>query len=288
MSKHAPAVSLLLFLLWVFAAALPAAAKDRAVVSAWAETAVMIDGQNMDWAGTSLQTSESLGIDYAFKNDGSNLFVLFIFNDPRSLSSIEATGMTLYISPEMKKSTDRGLRFLKKTVTPQELVALLEKEGQILSEEGKRGILSRESYAIFECHLINKKGVIIAENVGRMTPNPPSFNLAKKENSVIYEFRVPLARTEAQPAGIGGEPGMSLKVGFFWGGLTAEMKKAVAKQSGYDGGQAGMNASSFDIVTEDIGLEGADSASSFGSRMAQLQRMMKKHEFWVDVLLAAK
>jgi hypothetical protein len=107
------------------------------------------------------------------------------------------------------------------------------------------------------------------------------------EGAVVYEFRIPLAKTEIQPAGIGAKPGTALKVGFSWGGITPQMRDAIAKESGYSGGQAGTEASSFDIISEDIGIEGGG-GSSFGSRMAQLQRQMKKQEFWVDVLLAAR
>jgi len=286
MNKQPGTVSALIILILIFA--VRGAANDRIVVSPWAETAVTIDGLNADWAGATLQTMKNLKIDYAFKNDGSDLYVLFLFKDPRFLSSIEATGMTLYFAAEKQKGADRGLRFTKKAVTSQEFVAYFEKEGQQLSEEKKQGILSKPGYTIFECHLVDKKGRVLTKNVGRISPNPPSFNLAKREGSVVYEFRIPLAKAETQPAGIGAEPGTALKVGFSWGGVTPEMRDAIAKQSGYSGGQAGTEASSFDIITEDIGIEGGSGGSSFGSRMAQLQRTTKKHEFWVDVLLTAR
>ena len=286
MDKQPATVSTLI--LWILISAVSGLGNDRVVVSPWAETAVTIDGHNTDWAAAALQTMKNLKIDYAFKNDGSDLYVLFIFNDPQYLSSIEATGMTLRFAAEKIESADRGLRFTRKALTSRELIALFEKEGQQLTEEKKQGILSKPGYTIFECNLVNKKGRILTENVGRISSNPPSFNLAKTEGSVVYEFRVPLAKTEIQPAGIGAKPGTALKVGFSWGGVTPEMRDAIAKQSGYSGSQAGIEASSFDILTEDIGPEGGGGGSSFGSRMAQLQRTMKKYEFWVDVLLTAR
>ena len=286
MNKQPGTVSALIILILIFA--VRGAANDRIVVSPWAETAVTIDGHSTDWAGATLQTMKNLKIDYAFKNDGSDLYVLFIFNDPRFLSSIEATGMTLHFAAEKQKGADHGLRFTRKALTSQELVALFEKEGQQLSEEKKQGILSKPGYTIFECNLVNQKGRVLTKNVGRISPNPPSFNLAKREGSVVYEFRIPLAKAETQLAGIGAEPGTALKVGFSWGGVTPEMRDAIAKQSGYSGGRAGTEASSFDIITEDIGLEGGGGGSSFGNRMAQLQRTMKKYQFWVDVLLTAR
>ncbi|OGD13849.1 MAG: hypothetical protein A2V76_11015 [Candidatus Aminicenantes bacterium RBG_16_63_14] len=286
MNKQPATVSALI--VWILISAVTGMGKDRVVVSPWAETAVTIDGHKTDWAGATLQTMKKLKIDYAFKNDGADLYVLFIFNDPRSLSSIEATGMTLYFAAENNKGADHGLRFTRKALTSQELIALFEKEGQQLTEERKQEILSKLGYTIFECSLVNKKGRVLTENVGRISSNPPSFNLAKTEGSIVYEFRVPLAKTEIQPAGIEAKPGTALKVGFSWGGVTPEMRDAIAKQSGYAGGQAGAEASSFEILTEDIGLEGGGGGSSFGSRMAQLQRTTQKHEFWVDVLLTAR
>jgi hypothetical protein len=286
MNKQPGTVSALI--IWILISAVSGMGNDRVVVSPWAETPVKIDGHSTDWAGATLQTMKNLKIDYAFKNDGSDLYVLFIFNDPRFLSSIEATGMTVYFAAEKQKGADHGLRFTRKALTSQELVALFEKEGQQLSEEKKQGILSKPGYTIFECNLVNQKGRVLTKNVGRISPNPPSFNLAKREGSVVYEFRIPLAKAETQLAGIGAEPGTALKVGFSWGGVTPEMRDAIAKQSGYSGGQAGTEASSFEIMSEDIGPEGGGGGSSFSSRMAQLKRTTKKYEFWVDVLLTAR
>lgn len=80
---------------------------------------------------------KSVSVDYAFCNDGRNLCVLFMFKDPKFLSSIDATGITIYANTSGKKDKDSGIRFLKKVLTAEELIAWMESQGSTLPEEKK-------------------------------------------------------------------------------------------------------------------------------------------------------
>jgi hypothetical protein len=112
----------------------------------------------------------------------------------------------------------------------------------------------------------------------------------KQDKLTIYEFRVPLAAREIHPAGIASEPGKNIKVGFEWGGMTAEMRKAMASGIGAEGARAGAMDSGFADTGEDTGKainedEGM-SAGGSGSSLARMRMGPKKYSFWVDVKLA--
>lgn len=261
-------------------------AKDVPVTSRWLAAPLLIDGQNQDWAGDALATEKGVKVDYAFGNDGRNLYVLFIFNDPKFLSTIDATGITIYFSPAGKKEKDFGVRFMKKNVGPDEVIATFEKRGMALTEEKKQEIRATPKYNLFLADAVDKDGKVIVPTQNPADVDPPAFRSARQGNLVIYEFRVPLVARDLHPAGVGAAPGQAIRLGFEWGGLTEEMKKAMASNMGGQGTRAGATDVSMDET-----LRGGDESEgmSMGSSSPSLARMRmgpKKHSFWVDVALA--
>jgi hypothetical protein len=266
------------------AAASPA--KDVPVTSRWLAAPLRIDGQNQDWAGDALTAEKGVKVDYAFGNDGQNLYLVFIFNDPKFLSSIEATGITIYFSPAGKKQKDFGVRFMKKNVGPDEVIAAYEKQGLVLTEEEKQKIRANRKYTLFEANAVDKDGEVITPAQNSAEVDPPIFRSARQGNLVVYEFRVPLVARELHPAGVGAAPGQTIRVGFEWGGLTEEMKRAMASNMSGQGTRAGATDVSMD---ETLRGGNENEGMSMGSSSPSLARMRmgpKKHSFWVDVALS--
>mgnify|MGYP001636539002 CR=1 FL=1 len=106
---------------------------------------------------------------------------------------------------------------------------------------------------------------------------PPAFSARPQGKELVYEFRVPLGRTN-QPGGVGAAPGQTLKLGFEWGGLTSEMKRAMMAGGG------GMSS-------RGPGVEGGvaetrnDQAREGGAVLRHDPRS-KQHAFWIDAKLA--
>lgn len=229
--------------------------KDKMVESIWAATPVEIDGSIDEWEGDTLTFEENVKVDYAFRNDSENLYVLFIFKEPRKfMSIIDKTGMTLWLNTKGKKKKNYGLKFQFKTVPADNYISLLEEMTGPISEERKKEIKSRPSYRIHHNEQIDKKGKASLIASG---PGAPSFNSWVGIEMVTYEFRIPLKKREGLPGGIGTKPGKSLKIGFEWGGLTEKMKK------------------------EKIARLGGSSTPLYSIR-----RGAKKYSFWADVKLA--
>ena len=261
---------------------LPAA--DPPVLSRWAASPAKIDGLPDEWREDAVSLEKSVGVEYAFRNDGRNLYILFIFKDPKSLSSIEATGMTLFLSGEGKKQKDYGVRFRRRPVSAEELIATMEKQGAPLTPEKKQEMRAVKMYNLYAAEAVDKKGEIIPAGPSAAA-DAPAFHAAKQETNLVYEFRVPLASRDIHPAGVGSGPGGDIKVGFEWGGLTEAMRKRMSRLGG---GGTDAEASYIPMETsiaggdEDEGMRDRGGASPFAAR----QRGPKKHSFWVDVKLA--
>jgi hypothetical protein len=247
---------------------------ENTVQSTWTASPLQIDGQSQDWTGDAATTEKGVGVDYAFRNDGRDLYVLLIFKDPKSLSSIDRTGITVYASTLGKKDKDWGVKFLKKTINGAQLIEYMEKMGQPLSEERKEELKDKPQFIVFEATAVNKKGEEIFPAGPVQNIDLPGFRIGRQENMVLYEFRIPLASREIHPAGIGTEPGKDIKIGFEWGGLTKEMREAMrgrprGTETGADANRDEQTTGSYMGPPPSVGPAGP-----------------KKYSFWVDVKLA--
>src|SRR4030042_2683003 len=131
---------------------------DESVPSIWTATPLQIDGQIEDWTGAALTSEKGIGVDYAFRNDGRELYVLLIFKNPKSLSSIDMTGLTLYASTTGKKDKDWGVRFIKKAVSGAQLIEYMGNMGQPLAEERKQEIKDKTQLILFTATAVGQKG----------------------------------------------------------------------------------------------------------------------------------
>ena len=247
---------------------------ENIVQSTWPRSPVLIDGQIGDWSGGAVSSEKSAGVDYAFRNDGRDLYVLLVFKDPKFLSSIDMTGITLYASTAGKKDKDWGVKFIRKTVTGQQLIDYMEKMGQPLAEQRKLELQDKPQLVLFTGTAVNKKGEEVYPSGPVQGIDLPGFRTGRQENSVIYEFRVPLASRDAHPSGIGAEPGKEIKIGFEWGGMTKEMREAMRGQT--RGTTTGADANRDEVTT----------GTYLGSPPSTGPAGPKKYSFWVDVKLA--
>jgi len=275
--RHIARISLVIL---VLLSAIPGFSEKKIIESKWAAQPLRIDGLNDDWDGDALTPEKGSKVDYAVRNDAQNLYVLLVFKDPKSLSTINSTGITLYFSPEGKKTKDNGVHFIKKRVTPDELIASLEQQGEVLTEEQKQGIKAKPALIMFAAEMVGKKG----QEASETTPAPgtlrPGFKTGQQDNEVIYEFRVPLARSKTYPGGVGAEPGQNVTIGFEWGGLTEEMRQAMNARARSESGRGGVTgeSSAGSVIIPGRGEAGPPQDSSMA--------IPKKYSFWAVVKLA--
>jgi len=261
------------------------------VKSSWTAVPPAIDGVSSDWTGAAFLTEKGVKADYAFMNDGDFLYVLLTFKDPKYLSNIEATGINIYFNTEDKKKTDRGIRFFKRKVTGDEVIAIMEKRGEPLTEQDRASLQGSKIFYLYDWEPLGKN-----KEVPSQVPLPPGipvynpvFKAKMSENVWTYEFRIPLVKSETQPLGIGAGAGQAIKIGFEWGGMTEEMKKAAAKRGGTPPSVIGANDTAAGLAGGGGGGGGGGTRSGMpgGGAPQGGGGSPKQYDFWLDVQLAA-
>jgi len=252
--------------------------EEKAVESMWVGSSLSIDGKDDDWAGDTLNFEKKFEVDYAFRNDADNLYVLFIFKDPVYQSTIKDTGMTLWINTEGKKKKKYGIHFNTRRVTAEGIISLLEKQQGPLPEAEKNNIRSKPFYFFYQGDVKDKKGKILTPTALGGELAAPLFRAQEKQKMMVYELVMSLRILEKLSAKHKMEPGKTVKVGFEWGGLTERMKaqrmarleQRLARES------------------ERRAQEGESQRTGGSSADARLSKGPKKYSFWVDVELAQK
>jgi hypothetical protein len=267
----------------VLAIVFVALAKEKSVDSIWAASPLKIDGLADDWERDPFHVEKKVKTEYAFRNDSDSLYVFFKFNDAKYLSSIEITGMVLWIDIEGKKNKDIGVKFTKKKISADEFIAVLEKQQGTISDERKESLRASKFYFISRAEAVDKKGNPFKKNEGDEAVKGAAFNVSVQQDAVTYEFRVPHKNLIELLSESDAELGEVLGVGFEWGGLTDEMRKAYMKGDA-SGGTGRMGIS--DGGKGGGGAQGAgfDGASPAG--LTALRKMYKKYSFWTVVRMA--
>jgi len=279
----------LFLLIAVLTAAVPFLAKDKIVESKWTPTPVQIDGKNADWDQDVLEKNTSEWVRYGFKNDATHLYCLFIFDESKTVSSINETGLTFWLNFEGKEKKVYGLKFFPHQVNGEQLIKELEKEGQTVPEEKKKEfIASKTPFMLYGCEAVDKK-----ENV---LPHPgkgiatfrtafvPSKSGGKDRQGrplrdMVYEFVIPVSLFVDPTTQTPFDAAKPFKLGFEWGGATSDFIKAQAARIGDQGATARVG-----------GANQSSENAGFGAPSAELSSMRrslpKKYDFWVDLKFA--
>jgi len=253
--------------------------ETKEILSTWPAAPLKINGSNEEWGKEAIYFEKKIKVNYAFQNDENNLYILFKFSDPTYLSSIEKTGMTIWLDTEKMKKKDYGITFIKKAVPTETLLSLLEQKRGAIPEEDKAQMRKKPYHFIYYTQVINKNASSseLAEN--KESPRALFMSASAKEE-VVYEFLIPLKSAQDFASNGGIKPGQIIKVGFEWGGLTEEMKmgrirkiqEMAEKKSGPDA-----------RIEEDYRRERV-----LDTDFNKPSSTPKKYTLWVDVRLAMK
>ncbi len=249
-------------------------AQDKPADSVWAAQPPKIDGVGKDWEGADFSQWQKGAIQYAFRNDGNNLYLLFMIADPKLRSTIEELGLTIYVDPAGKENKDYGINFRRKRITANESIALLEKQGAV-SDERKEQMRATPFYNYYFAEVVNSKGEIVPVPQGIAGP-PALFKFATDKKILVHELMIPLVRVNPALPGLGVGPGSTLSIGFEWGGPTEAQRKALARARGAQS----------NISNEQVAQPGREADITAGAR--DIERMPVKHTFWTPVRLAAQ
>lgn len=253
-------------------------AADKKYDAKWTPAPITLDASEAEWQDAPYNEEGRYGIDYAFKNDSKYLYVLVKFNNPKYLSTIQYGGMTMFLDAQGKKKKDYNIRFLRKQVTAEEFISILEKQRGTLSEEDKQKVKLNPQYLHHAAEVTNKKAKgDPPENVEG--DGAATFRVQQtQQRALIWEFAVPLERLSAWSPGVNTAPGKLIKVGFEWGGASDEWKEAQLK------GAAGRDSQA--RASQATGSATQERGSGRGLSGSMSRYRPKKYSFWVDVQLS--
>ena len=277
--KKTTSIKMFFSILMILGISLSGLSKTEIIVSQWLSSPLNIDGTSVDWEDDVQNFEKKVGVNYAFKNDGETLFVLFVLKDPKYLSSIKATGMTIWFNTEGKKKKSFGITFMKREVPADAYLSYLEQQRGPIPEEKKKEILANRSYFFHETLVTNKKSKSSSQPSDSGEAKPAIFRSDNQNKMLIYEFAIPLKRVTENAPGIGTEPGKIIKVGFQWGGMTEEMRKRMLQRQIASGGRS-TGAADYSAWDNEQG------SNRRGSSVPRQAQTAKTHSFWVDVQLA--
>lgn len=267
----------------VAALAIAAPAAVKVMQSLWTPQPLAIDGKADEWSPDALAMEKSVEVSYAFKNDDKNLYLFFKFNDAKKyMSSIDQSGFAVWVNLEGKEKKVYGLKFYQKPVTGDELIKVLEQQGQTLDEAKKQEIKAKPQYVLFACDSMNKKGEFIPHPAAA---HVSTYRVARAANAASYEFIIPMDIMGDPTTNVKLDPAKPFALGFEWGGATPEQLQAAAAKLGDQGAAANAGATSMESSMSGSG--GGFNAPG-GSLSSMRRSIPKKYDFWVTVQLAPK
>lgn len=218
--------------LWIAFIPFSGLSEEKSAQSYWASSPVQIDGSFADWFDVPFTEEKKMELEFAFKNNEENLYILFLFKNPKYLSSIGVTGMTLWLDGKQESKTRPKIVFIQKQLSSEELISLLEKKNGPLPEEKKKQLQGSPSYLINDAEVALGKDKVFSQLLEKPEEKTASFSFNKFHNYFVFEFAVNLRKVSTEVPEMAVSPGENLEMGFEWGGMTNEMKKEMMRREG--------------------------------------------------------
>jgi len=191
--------------------------------------AVKIDGLTDDWSPLALSRDARSGAEYAFRNDGRYLYVVFIVKDPKSRESIDSTGLVLLAGKARAKKIERGVLFLKRPFPAETYIRWQESQGASLTEAETAKLRDMVQHDLCLTFAVGAGGSVQGPLRRLDQENePPVFAVADGPEGVTYELKIPLAPPGIVPGGLGLSPGETARISFDWGGAARKILGAKA------------------------------------------------------------
>lgn len=231
-----------LLLAAAFAAPPASAATVPAAQSTKLTSPVGLDGKAGEWTGVPRVLDPKTGAEFAFMNDGRDIYILLVLKKPESIESVEATGMSVLGRPAGSRKPAKGALLLSRDISADGYIAWREGRGAILSEAEKSEIRKVPRHPISLAFAVDAKGSSYGPLRKQTDVFPPDFGADRQNAVAVYEIRVPLVSSDLVPGGIGGAPGSSVRVSFEWGGRSRKIlstqasREAPNAKSGYMSG----------------------------------------------------
>jgi hypothetical protein len=172
---------------------------------------IVIDGRSDDWAGQTYTIGEG-EVSLGFMNDGESLYVCLLSGDKAVRSQIMRGGLTVWLDPNGGEKKTFGIRF------PVPAADRKPPEGRT-QEPPAEGGKENPNAAMIPGADTAELEIIASENGAprRLAlDDAGGIEVAIEPSSgfLVYELKIPLARSEGHPFSVGAAPGGVVGIGF--------------------------------------------------------------------------
>jgi hypothetical protein len=255
----------------------PAFTEVLTVQSRKASLPIRLDGQADEWAADGLILDTKSGSEFAFQNDGRNLYILCVVKKSKSVKSVESTGMTVLGRHGGTKKPARGVLFLTRDVSADGYILWRESQGALMTEAEKTEVRKAGRQELYLAFAVEEKGSTYGPLRRQKESEPPDFGFSREAAGATYEFKIPLAPPDLVPGGIGALPGETIRISFDWGGADKKILSAKATRETPPSEKGELSGSGGTWAQEFLDTFDSMSRPTLGT---------KKYAFAVDVKLA--
>lgn len=247
-------------------------------MSDWASRPMTADGATTDWELTAGSSFQDEDVQVRVNNDSANLYLVVRFRarDRKWAGPCAMTGLSVWLSPNGKKSQERGLRFAAGPSSES-----LPHPAEMSGRPGGRGLHSWKPRQLDgQLLLVDKKADTTAVLAADGSLGPGA-GFACESGVCTYELSIPLRAADSGRFGIGAKPGGTVMVGLA-AGPGKEEREAMQSQrpatpaGGMAGGPPGGGTRG-----------GPPGGGAGGPGGGQRPAMDESPELWFEVRLAS-
>jgi hypothetical protein len=194
--------------------------------STWKDRDIALDGKEGDWLGAKY-FFEEFSISVGLINDEQHLYVSMITENPMIRAQIMRRGLTVWLDPKGGKNKIFGIRFpLGRQEARQEEEMTL---GAMMDEAGREELMKKIQESMTELEVLGGDENVLAK-LDVEDARGIEVRMRDAGGTFVYELRVPLASSEAQPFAVGAKDGDVIGVGFLSPKL--QMQRAGGRRGG--------------------------------------------------------
>ncbi|MCP4686082.1 MAG: hypothetical protein GY867_11655 [bacterium] len=249
---------------------------DQEVVCTRVESTVTLDGQMADWEELPSAYFEDQGVVLGLANDNDNLYVMFRFRDQKWARTIRMSGLTLWLDGQGKKSKD----FVLKYRGGPSMADLVPQDGNVNDKMRER--MMKTDSALSDELTCAVKDRIVEMPISLDGSNGPEVAFGSDHSFFVYEFKIPLKKSEVRYYGIGAEEGAQITIGANWGKVDKSQMGGMKQGGGPPGGGMGGGRGG--------GMGGGRGGGKGGGRGGdmggQRPEMPEEQEVWIKTTLA--
>lgn len=246
---------LLILLLTTLVGVILAGCKTPEIRSCWAVSPVEIDGDMTDWLDRPTTFFEEESVVLGICNDSEKLYIHFRTRDPKWARIIKATGLTLYLDPDGKRSQDFSLRFNAGPIDRRQM-----------DYQQPRPMMNNTAEPRLTCYI---KDRIIEKPIPLDGSEGPSAAFDTSHGFYCYELAVPLDSGGVRYYGLGASLSQTIGIGISWGDVD-QLRKDRGNSPGGGRPSGGMGGK---------GRRGGGAPPSGGKNLPE------KQEVWVKTVL---